>query len=80
MLSIFPVGSGSNINRSSGQKELLFWHWWLGIGMSHIQELMVPHQAKDVNGMVDLMPTVIRLKFATAATCVHPKYAACELS
>ena len=78
--SVGPLGSVGNTNLSSGQKELLLWHWRLGISMSRVQELMVPHRAKDQNGMVDLMPSVITPKFATSATCVIPKCAACELS
>jgi hypothetical protein len=42
--SLFPlVTDPSNVNLTPGQKELLLWHWKLGISMSHIQELMVPH-------------------------------------
>jgi hypothetical protein len=69
----------TNINLSSGQKELLMWHWKTGISMSRIQELMVPHRAKDENGLQDMMPCVITPVFKTAATCVIPKCAACEL-
>ncbi len=31
------------VNLTSGQKELLMWHWKYVISMSHIQELMVTH-------------------------------------
>ncbi len=49
--SLIPsVADTSNVNLTTGQKELLLWHWRLGIGMSRIQELMVPHQAMDENG------------------------------
>jgi hypothetical protein len=46
--SLFPsVADPSNINLTPGQKELLLWHWRLGISMSHIQELTAPHWVKD---------------------------------
>lgn len=80
MSTLFPVGSSANINLTNGQKELLLWHWHLGIGMSHIQEMMAPHRAVDPNGMTDMMPSVITPKFATAATCAHPKCTTLELS
>ncbi len=69
----------SNVNLSSGQKELLLWHWKTGISMSRIQELMVPHRAKDENGLQDMMPCVITPVFKTAATCPIPKCTACKL-
>ncbi len=70
----------SNVNLTPGQKELLLWHWRLGISMSRIQELMVPHQAKDKNGLQDIMPCVITPAFKTAATCPILCCAACELA
>jgi hypothetical protein len=48
--------------------------------MSRIQELMVPHRAKDENGLQDLMPCVINPAFKTAATCPIPCCVACELA
>jgi hypothetical protein len=79
--SFFPsVADPSNINLTPGQKELLLWHWRLGISMSHTQELMVPHQAKDENGLLDVMPCMITPAFMTAATCPIPCCAACELA
>ena len=40
---------------------------------------MVPHHAKDANGLQDMMPCVITPKFKTAATCPIPCCAACSL-
>jgi hypothetical protein len=48
--------------------------------MSPIQELIVPHWAKDENVLQDVMPCVITPAFKTAATCPIPCYAACELA
>ncbi len=70
----------SNVDLTPGQKELLLWHRRLGISMSRIQELMVPHWAKDENGLQDVMPCVITPAYKTAATCPIPCCAACELA
>jgi hypothetical protein len=56
------------------------WHWRLGISMSRIQELMVPHWAKDENGLQDVMPCLITPAFKIAATCPILCCAACELA
>jgi hypothetical protein len=48
--------------------------------MSHIQELMVPHLAKDENGLQDVMPCLITPAFKTAATCSIPCCSTCELA
>jgi hypothetical protein len=77
--SLFPSVAGpSNVNLTPGQ--LLLWHRRLGISMSRIQELMVPHQAKDENGLQDVMPCLITPAFKTAATCPIPCCVACELA
>ncbi len=60
--------------------ELLLWHWRLGISISYILELMVPHWAKDENGLQDVMPCLITPAFKTAATCPISCCAACELA
>lgn len=79
--SIYPtLTDSSNVNLTEGQKELLLWHWKLGISMSRIQKLVVPHCAKDANSLQDMMPCVITPTFKTAATCLIPRCAACELS
>jgi hypothetical protein len=74
------VANPSNVNLTPVQKELLLWHWRLGISMSRIQELMVPHQAKDKKGLQNIMPCLITPAFKTAATCTIPHCAACELA
>ncbi len=73
------VANPSNVDLTPGQKELLLWHWRLGISMSHIQELMNPHRTKDENGLQDVMPYLITPAFKTAATPI-PCCAACELA
>ena len=44
------VGVDENQNLSGPQKELLTWHWKLGIGMQRIQEMMRETKAVDDNG------------------------------
>jgi hypothetical protein len=41
---------------------------------------MVPHRAKDENGLQDVMPCVITPAFKTAATCPIFSCVACELA
>jgi hypothetical protein len=74
------VSDADNINLSSGQKELLLWHWKWGISMQRIQELMKPQRCVDTDGKKSLMPSVIRPKFASASTCPIPKCQDCELA
>jgi hypothetical protein len=42
------VAGPSNVNLTPGQKELLLWHWRLGISMSRIQELMAARRDSQV--------------------------------
>ena len=74
------VGTDENINLTCAQKELLLWHWRLGISMHRIQELMRGHQAKDPHGKHTWMPAVIKSKCASTTTCPVPKCPSCELS
>lgn len=58
---LFPcVSSDQNKNLTQAQKELLLWHWKLGISMHRIQELMRGHQSKDRNGHYEWIPPVIK--------------------
>jgi hypothetical protein len=43
------------------QKELLKWHWKLGISMYHIQEMMSERHYEEPNGNKTILP----------ATCHH---------
>ncbi len=55
------VGTTSNANLSGPQKELLMWHWNLGISMYFIQELkfLQPIEAHESSGICCEMPLVI---------------------
>ena len=63
------ISSEANQNLSSAQKELLLWHWKLGISMQRVQELMRVIEVKEPNGAVSRMPRVITPKIKSAAYC-----------
>jgi hypothetical protein len=48
-----------NINLSSAQKELLLWHWKLGISIQQIQELIRVVQIEELYGKVSTVNRVI---------------------
>ena len=70
------VGVESNQNLSAGQKELLLWHWKLGISMHRVQELMKGHKAVDPFNKTTFFQPVITPRHPSAATCPVP---ACEI-
>ena len=74
------VSTDENQNLTRAQKELLLWHWKLGIGTSRVQELMRGHQAKDPHGKHTWMEPVIKPKFAASASCPIPKCQSYELA
>ena len=74
------VGTAANVNMSRAQKELLLWHWRLGISTHRIQELMQGPQSKDPCGKYTWMPPVIKPKFSSTTTCPVPKYPSCDIS
>jgi hypothetical protein len=74
------VGHADNDNLSGPQKELLLWHWKLGISMFRIQELMRPQKVEEPSGAESQMPPVIKPKFASTPNCVVPACTSCALS
>ncbi len=57
------IGTACIANLSGPQKELLLWHWKIGISMYYIQELMHPIKACNSSGVCNEMPPVITLIF-----------------
>ena len=53
------VGSNENQNVTDPQKELLIWHWKLGISMYCIQEFMKEETMEDPNRNKVVLPPVI---------------------
>ena len=74
------VGDDSNKNLTGPQRELLLWHWKLGISMVRIQAPMVEHNAVDANDEEVIMPQVIKPTFKTTSCCPIPLCTACELA
>ena len=71
------VASADNLNLTSAQKELLLWHWKLGISMHRIQELMKDQPMEDPAGVTSVAKQVIKPQMASAATCSHPVCQSC---
>ena len=74
------VGDDSNSNLTGPQRELLLWHWKLGISMTRIQALMVEHKAVDANKEEVIMPQVIKPTFKSTSCCPIPLCTACQLA
>ena len=74
------VGTEDNANLSGPQKELLTWHWKLGISMGRIQKMMRENKAVDDTGRETILPPVISPKFASTPNCPIPKCHSCELA
>ena len=68
------VGTDDNANLSGPQKELLTWHWKLGIGMQRIQEMMRENKAIDADGSEHILPPVIYPTFASMPNCPIPLF------
>ena len=74
------VGNEDNYNLTGPQRELLLWHWKLGISMHRIQQMMVEHASTDRNNDQVVMPQVITPKFKTTSSCQIPLCTSCELA
>jgi hypothetical protein len=74
------VADEANVNLSGPQKELLLWHWKLGVSMYQVQELMREQKFEEKTGVETVLPPVIPSKFATASSCLIPKCTACQLA
>jgi len=74
------VGTEANHQLSGPQKELLLWHWKLGINMRHVQELMRERNFKLENDKEVIMPAIIPTKHLTTKSCKIPMCMSCELA
>eukprot|EP00956_Cyclotella_meneghiniana_P015029 scaffold22790_cov42-Cyclotella_meneghiniana.AAC.1 len=74
------VGVPDNHNLSSAQKELLLWHWKLGVSMQRVQQLMRVAELRESTGAVTVMDRVIVPKIKSAANCPIPMCQSCQLS
>lgn len=73
------VGSEANKNLTKGEKELLLWHWKLGISMHHVQKLMKGHVGTDPNNKSEYFPPIIPSRFG-ADKCPIPRCEVCCLA
>ena len=81
IFSSFPcVGGRENENLSMPQKELLLWHWKLGIGMQRVQTMMRKRTFEDPFGRIQVHPPIIKTKFVSTASCTIPSCQSCELA
>jgi hypothetical protein len=74
------VGTTENENLSAPQKELLKWHWKLGISMYHIQEMMPEWHYEEPNGNKTILPAIIKPKLALAQNYIVPPCHSCLLA
>ena len=77
----FPcIGDSENKNLTSPQRELLLWHWKLGINMYWVQELMRERTFKEPLGQRTILPPIIKPEFPSAWNCVIPACQSCLLA
>ncbi len=74
------VGTTENENLSAPQKELLKWHWKLGISMYCIQEMMHERHYEEPNGNKTILSAIIKPKLALAQNCIVPPCHLCLLA
>jgi hypothetical protein len=74
------IGASENENLSAPQKELLKWHWKLGISMYCIQEMMREQHYEEPNGNKTVLLAIIKPKFALARNCIVPPCQSCLLA
>ncbi len=74
------VGNSKNKNLASPQRELLLWHWKLGINMYRVQELMHERTFEELLGQRTILPPIIKPKFLSAWNCVIPACQSCLLA
>jgi hypothetical protein len=74
------VGVTKNENLSAPQKELLKWHWKLGISMYRIQEMMWERHYEEPNGNRTILPAIIKPKLASAQRCIVPPCQSCLIA
>jgi hypothetical protein len=74
------VGTTENENLSTPQKELLKWHWKLGISMLCIQEMMREWHYEEPNSNKTCLPAIIKLNLALAQNFIVPPCHLCLLA
>ena len=70
----------TNQQLTGPQKELLLWHWKLGINMQHVQELMHDQVFQDGDDEPVRLPPILPTKHVTTKSCSIPMCMSCELA
>ena len=73
-------GALANKNLSGSHKELLLYHWNLGVSMNFIQDFMSPRKFKEPNGNIIILLVIINPKFPDARNCAVPACESCILT
>ncbi len=74
------VGGLVSKNSTMAQKELLLWHWKLGIGMQRLQAMMHNRTFEDPFGRLQVHPPIIQAKFTSTSSYAIPRCQSCELA
>ena len=74
------VGAVENENLTAPQRELLLWHWKLGIGMQRIQSMMQDQHYEDHLGRTECHPPIIKSKYPSTSSCKIPLCQSCLLA
>ena len=74
------VGYSENKNVTDPQKELLIWHWKLGISMYRIQEFMKEQKIDEPNGNKFVVPPFICPKMKSSPKWPVPTCTSCLLA
>ena len=62
------VGDVENENLTAPQRELLLWHWKIGIGMQRNQSMMQEQHYEDHLGRTKCHPPIIKSKYASTSS------------
>ena len=74
------VGQKDNTNLSGPQKELILWHWKLGISMYRIQEMMRTQKMEEPSGRKSELPPIIKPTYKSTPNCIVPPCMSCQLA
>jgi hypothetical protein len=77
----FPcVSNSENNDLTSSQRELLLWHWKLGINVYQVQKIMRERTFEEPLGKCTVMPPIIKPNSLSAQNCVIPVCRSCLLA
>ena len=74
-----PVLEHQQIKFSVPQKDLLLWHWNLGVSIHRIKEFTRTRTFEEPNGNIPILTEIINPKFPAARNCPVPVCESCLL-